>query len=90
MKTKARVVLYTKTNCSLCEKMKAQIKLANCDELYSLEEVDIERDAELFALYQYEVPVLSIDGHDAFRYRLTAEDFRRAIQKASDQGSTIS
>jgi glutaredoxin len=86
MKTKARVVLYTKTNCSLCEKMKAQIKLANCDELYSLEEVDIERDAELLARYRYEIPVLTINGHDAFRCRLTAEDFRLAIQKVSDQG----
>ena len=90
MKSKARVLLYTKTNCSLCEKMKAQIKLANCDELYSLEEVDIERDAELFARYRYEIPVLSINGHDAFRYRLTAGDFRRAIQKVSAQGSAIS
>ncbi|HXI22748.1 MAG TPA: glutaredoxin family protein [Pyrinomonadaceae bacterium] len=86
MKAKARVVLYTKTNCSLCEKMKAQIKLADCDELYSLEEVDIERDAELFALYRYEIPVLCIDGVEAFRYRLKADEFRKAIRRVSDEG----
>ena len=76
MKTKARVVLYTKTNCGLCDKMRAEMALANCDELYTLEEVDIEKDAELFARYRYEIPVLCIDGVEAFRYRLKADEFR--------------
>ena len=86
MKTKARVLLYTKTNCGLCDKMREQMTLANCDELYTLEEVDIEKDAELFARYRYEIPVLCINGREALRYRLNAEDFRRAIQNAGDQG----
>lgn len=76
MKTKARVVLYTKSNCGLCVKMREQMTLANCAELYTLEEVDIEKDAELFARYRYEIPVLSIDGVEAFRYRLKADEFR--------------
>ena len=76
MKTKARVVLYTKTNCGLCDKMREQMALANCDDLYTLEEVDIEKDAQLFARYRYEIPVLCIDGVEAFRYRLRADEFR--------------
>ena len=76
MKPKARVVLYTKTNCGLCDKMREQMALANCDDLYTLEEVDIEKDAQLFARYRYEIPVLCIDGVDAFRYRLKADEFR--------------
>ena len=76
MKTKARVVLYTKTNCGLCDKMREQMALANCDDLYTLEEVDIEKDAQLFARYRYEIPVLCIDGVEAFRYRLNADEFR--------------
>ena len=76
MKTKARVVLYTKTNCGLCDKMREQMALANCDDLYTLEEVDIEKDAQLFARYRYEIPVLCIDGVEAFRYRLKADEFR--------------
>jgi len=76
MKTKARVVLYTKTNCSLCDKMREQMALANCDDLYTLEEVDIEKEAELFARYRYEIPVLCIDGVEAFRYRIKADEFR--------------
>ena len=85
MQTKVRLVLYTRTNCGLCEKMKAQIKLAKCDELYSLEEVDIETDATLFARYRDDIPVLCINGRDAFKHQLNAQDFRRAIQSLSDQ-----
>jgi glutaredoxin len=84
MKTKARAVLYTKTNCGLCEKMKEQMKFANCEELYTLEEVDIEQDAELFARYRYEIPVLSINGVEAFRHRLQAGEFRAYISSLSD------
>jgi hypothetical protein len=56
--------------------MKAQMSAARCDELYTLEEVDIEKDAELFTRYRYEIPVLCINGAEAFRHRLTAEEFR--------------
>jgi hypothetical protein len=76
MKTKAHVMLYTKTDCSLCDKMREQMALATCDDLYTLEEVDIEKDAALFARYRYEIPVLCIDGVEAFRYRLKAGEFR--------------
>ena len=73
---KVRAVLYTKADCTLCEEMKEQMAQANCGELYTLEELDIEKDPELFARYRYEIPVLSIDGVEAFRYRLTADEFR--------------
>jgi len=42
MGPKVRVVLYTKPNCGLCEEMKAQMAEAGVDELYELEEFDIE------------------------------------------------
>jgi glutaredoxin len=80
MKTKARLVLYTKKDCGLCNKMREQMALANCAELYTLEEVDIERDPELFARYRYEIPVLWINGAEAFRHRLTPEDFENSLR----------
>jgi glutaredoxin len=83
MNEKPRVVLYTKSNCGLCDEMKAQIALAQCDEMYSLEEVDIELDPELYARYRYEIPVLCVNGVEAFRHRLQAEDFRAYITSLS-------
>ncbi len=76
---KARVVLYTKHGCHLCDEMKAQMIASHCDELYTLEEVDIEKDAKLFARYRYEIPVLCINGVEAFRHRLSAEEFRAYV-----------
>ena len=83
MPERARVVLYTKSSCGLCEKMKAEMKQARCEELYTLEEVDIEKDAELFTRYRYEIPVLLINGVEAFRHRLRADEFRAYITALS-------
>ena len=83
MEPKARVVLYTKPNCGLCDEMKARMAEAGIDELYNLEEFDIEKDADIFARYRYEIPVLCINGVEAFRYRLLAEEFRAYIVSLS-------
>jgi hypothetical protein len=59
--------------------MKKEMSKADCAELYELEETNIESDAELFARYRFDIPVLLIDGMEAFRHRLTAEAFRNYL-----------
>lgn len=83
MADKLRIILYTKAECGLCEEMKQQMLEAHCSELYEMQEVDIEADAELFAQYRYEIPVLWINGVEAFRHRLSAEDFRVYVTSLS-------
>lgn len=87
MAEKLRILLYSKAECGLCEEMKQQMLEAHCAELYELEEVDIEGDAELFARYRYEIPVLWIDGVEAFRHRLKAEEFRAYVTSLSSGAS---
>ena len=79
MAEKAQLVLYTKPGCHLCDEMKREIQRAGCAELYALAEVNIETDADLLAQYRYEIPVLLIDGVEAFRHRLRAEDFKARL-----------
>ncbi len=86
METKARVVLYTKPGCGLCDQMKTEMEIANVDSLYTLEEIDIEKDPELFARYRYEIPVLFINDVEAFRHRLRADDFRACLNSLSRAG----
>jgi len=74
-----RVVLYTKPGCHLCEEMKEQMRAAGCDELYTLEEFNIENDPAILARYRYEIPVLWIDGVEVFRHRLSAAEFARYV-----------
>jgi len=61
--------------------MKAEMSKAGCAGLYRLEEVDIESESELFARYQYEIPVLFINGVEAFRHRLRADEFKAYISR---------
>ena len=80
-----RVVLYTKPGCGLCEEMKAAMSEAGCTALYTLEEVDIESEPELFARFQYEIPVLFINGVEAFRHRLRSDEFRAYVVRLIDE-----
>jgi hypothetical protein len=55
--------------------MKEVMSGSGCDGLYTLEELDIQSDPELFARYQYEIPVLFINGVEAFRHRIRGDEF---------------
>jgi len=76
VETSVQVVLYTRPGCHLCEEMKEVMRASGCDELYALQEVDIENDAEVFARYRFEIPVLFINGVEAFRHRVRPDEFK--------------
>ena len=78
---KTQVTLYTKPGCHLCEEMKSEIVRANCAEAFDFTEVNIENDAELFARYRLDIPVLLIDGVETFRHRLAADAFRASVTR---------
>lgn len=80
---KAHVIFYTKPGCRLCDEAKAEIERAACADLYIMEEVNIESDTALYKRYGWEIPVVSINGTVAFKYKLTAVDFKRAIENYS-------
>ena len=72
----AKIILYSKPGCHLCEEMKAEMAKANCASLYRMEEINIETDEQLSARYRNDIPVLEINGIEAFRHRLTAGEFK--------------
>ena len=57
---------------------------AQCADEYTLHEVNIETDVELLEKYRNDIPVITIDGVEAFRHRLTPEQFRRRLQTGRD------
>ena len=85
MKRKTEVILYTKPGCHLCEEARAQIRAADCAELYEMEEVNIETDPALMELYGLKIPVITIDGTEAFRYRVSPAEFRDLIKQTSSR-----
>jgi len=62
--------------------MKLRIAAAGCEEMFVLEEVNIDNDAELAARFGFDIPVLNINGKEAFRHRLTSGDFKAALDAA--------
>jgi glutaredoxin len=78
---KANVTLYTRPGCHLCEEAKAEMLAARCSDEYVLEEVNIETDPVLEEQYGWEIPVIVINGVKAFKYRLTAAEFKRKLRR---------
>ena len=56
------VVLYGRPDCHLCDDARAVLEAA----AVAFEEVDIESDDELFKRYLERIPVVTIDGEEAF------------------------
>jgi glutaredoxin len=80
---KARVIIYSRPGCHLCDEAKANIRLAACPDEYTLEEINIETDPDLLRRYQYDIPVITIDGTEAFRHRLSSEDFQKRLKSGA-------
>jgi glutaredoxin len=78
------VTLYTRRNCPLCDKAKAAIRASGAT--VELEEVDIDGDPELHARYTNDVPVVMVQGREAFRHRFTAEEFGSYVGKLTVDG----
>ena len=79
--SKAHVIIYSRPGCHLCDEAKQTINSSGCDDEYTLDEINIESDPELLRRYRYDIPVITIDGVEGFRHRVTAEGFRAAVRK---------
>jgi glutaredoxin len=62
----ARVVLYSRPGCHLCDDARGVIERVCADLGESFEEVDIDSDDDLLRRFQVEIPVTFVDGeqHD--------------------------
>jgi 4a-hydroxytetrahydrobiopterin dehydratase len=65
------VTLYTRKNCPLCESAKYAIAAAGMTPRL----VDVDDDPELLRRFTNDVPVIYVDGVEAFRHRVTSEAF---------------
>jgi glutaredoxin len=66
------ITLYTRRNCSLCEK--ARVAIRESGVRVTLTEIDIDRDPLLHDLYTDHVPVVFVNGKEAFRHFVQPEE----------------
>jgi glutaredoxin len=63
----------------LCDAAKQVLLAARRQADFDYQEIDIDGDAELRARYNDEVPVISIDGRKAFKYRVDRDEFLKKL-----------
>jgi glutaredoxin len=73
------VVVYSRKGCHLCDIVKEKLAQAQAEAAFEWREVDIDADSELKEKYNDQVPVVFIDGRKAFKYRMDAREFLKAL-----------
>jgi 4a-hydroxytetrahydrobiopterin dehydratase len=74
-----KATLYTRQNCPLCEKAKRAIAASGAD--IALEEVDVDLDLELLRRFTDDVPVVYVEGVEAFRHRVDPAAFAAYVRE---------
>lgn len=74
-----KLTLYSRQDCCLCDEMKTVIRQVAASTPLHLVEIDVDSNDELQTKFGSEVPVLLINGHKAFKYRLTAAQLTRKL-----------
>jgi glutaredoxin len=76
---KAQVIIYSRPGCHLCNDAKHAMLSAGCSESFTLEEINIETSRDLLVKYQFDIPVVTINGVEAFKYRVNQEMFKALV-----------
>ncbi len=73
------VTLYGKPGCCLCEDARATVARARATCPFELREVDVSTDPVLNRRYGERIPVIDIDGEEAFELHIDAEELRTRL-----------
>lgn len=80
---KAKVTIYSRPGCCLCDEAKEAIHSCGCSAEFELEEVNIDEDPALRERYGCDIPVIFINGVKAFKHRVDPRDFKRKLRRLS-------
>ena len=81
-----RVEIYSKPDCSLCEKAKRIVQQVQTRIPFELTEVNIEEDRGMFERFQYDIPVIFIDGQKAFKHRVEEKELENRLRRILGTG----
>jgi glutaredoxin len=74
------VTLVHAEGCHLCESARRVIERVRGEISFELEEIDISGDEELETRYRERIPVVLVDGEEAFTYFVTPDGLRRRVE----------
>ena len=64
------VTLYGKPGCCLCDEARAAVQAVQSERSFVLREIDVTLDPVLHRRYGERIPLLTVDGEEAFEYRV--------------------
>ena len=76
------LTLYTKPDCSLCDDAQAALERVRARIPFELEVVDISADPELAERYGERIPVVLVDGEEAWEYVVDERELETASAPA--------
>ncbi|MGZ5353339.1 MAG: glutaredoxin family protein [Actinomycetota bacterium] len=74
------VVLYSRPGCGLCDEARAVILAERERTPFSFEDVDVSDDDALELEYGIRIPVVLVDGGEAFEVRVAPRAFADALR----------
>lgn len=80
-----RLTLYGKPGCHLCDDARAVVAAARASgRRFELEEVDVSVDPRLHRRLGERIPVLEIDGDEAFELFVDPEELDRRLARVAE------
>jgi glutaredoxin len=73
------LTLYHAQGCHLCEGARRVLAQVQGEVPFQLEEIDITGDEELERRYRARIPVVLVDGEEAFTYYVHPDGLRRRL-----------
>jgi glutaredoxin len=73
------VVLYGRAGCCLCDDARALLLKVRAEQPFTFAEQDIDRDERLLRRYLERIPVVTIDGAEAFELFVDEAELRRRL-----------
>ncbi len=81
-----RVDIYSKPNCSLCDKAIDVVEGVRARLPFELRIISILEDPALLTTWRYDIPVVVIEGVPAFKHRVDPEELEARLREV--QGGT--
>ena len=78
-----RVRLYSASGCHLCDAARSVLQQVREEIPFALEETDIGGDPELERRYRERIPVVAINGDEAFTYFVHPDGLRLRLRAKS-------
>lgn len=77
-----KLVILSKPECCLCIQAKDIAQRLRKRFRFDLQVVDVNSDEGLRARYQYEVPVVFLDGRKIFKFQVTERELAEKLERA--------